>query len=49
MKTGSGLWGVFWGIDGKATKLAYKRWFKTEAIAQEWATKFYRKMANDVA
>ena len=46
LKTGSGKWAVFYGstesTDGKATKLAYQRWFNTEAIAQKWAEKWKR-------
>lgn len=48
MKTGSGLWAVFWGTEigteGKATKLAYQRWFKDESTAQKWADKFAKKL-----
>lgn len=44
LKTGSGLWAVFWGADGKAIKLAYRRWFKDEITAQRWAEKFARKL-----
>ena len=39
LKVGTGEWAVFYGT-GKATKLAYSRWFKTEQVAQKWADKF---------
>lgn len=40
MQNGLGQWAVFYGTDGKATKLAYKRFFKTQDTAQVWANKF---------
>lgn len=43
MRTGTGLWAVFYGTEGKATKLAYQRWFRTKEIAQRWADKFASK------
>ena len=44
MKNGLGEYGVFWGTEGKAVRLAYRRFFKDKIIADKWAEKFRNKM-----
>jgi hypothetical protein len=40
-KNGLGKWGVWFGcFSGKATKLCYRRFFKTRATAEAWARKW---------
>lgn len=46
MQNKLGEWGVWWGVDGKATKLGYRRFFKTEQVAQNWVNKLTRKLLN---
>lgn len=44
LKNRLGEYGIYWGVDGKATKLAYLRFFRNKDIAEKWVEKFRNKM-----
>ena len=46
MKNGMGEWAVFWGTEGKAIRLAYKRFFKTKEVADKWVEKYKGKFPH---
>jgi hypothetical protein len=43
LKNGLGEWAVWWGGE-KATRLAYRRFFKEKETAERWAEKFKSNM-----
>lgn len=46
LKNGLGEYGVWWGVGDKATKLGYRRFFRSKEVAEKWAEKLKKRLLN---